>query len=80
MTEFHKANREKFFLAVEEDKRKKKSAALMEEAMYSELETNENEHPHKKPYIPFILEIGVVISQCTTKQKTKAISTSSCND
>ena len=80
LTEFHKAIIKKFFLAGEEDKGKKKSAALMEEAMYFELENDENEHPHLKHYIPFISEIAVVISQCTTKQKTKVISTSSCND
>ena len=80
LTEVHKATIHKLFLAGEEDKGKKKSSALMKDAMYSELEKEDNEHPCKKHYIPFISKIAVVISPCTTKQKRIVISTSLCLD
>ena len=60
----------------EEDKGKKKSSALMVEAMVYQFENegNENDHPHKKHYVPFVSEVTVVISQLSTGKKKSVTS------
>ena len=76
MTDEHKEMITIFFMEGEEDKGKKKSSALMVEAMVSHFENegNENDHPHKTHYVPFVSEVTVVISQLSTGENKSVTS------
>ena len=68
MTSAHIEMIQKYFYEREDDKRMKKSAALMVEAMTEELDSGVS-HPNQKHYIPYVSEVTVVISQLSTKCK-----------
>ena len=81
MTDEYKQMIQKYFEEGEKDKGKKKSPAMMVEAMYSDLKKNgyNGQHPHKKHYVPFISEVTVVVNQCSTTTKKKKPSSSESN-
>ena len=73
----HKDMIKKFFEDGEKDKGMKMSAALMLEAMISNLDMIHTDgHPHPKHYLPSISGITVVINQLSmSKKKRKVIKT-----
>ena len=77
ITADHKDMIENFFEDGEKDKGMKMSAALMLEAMTSNLDMIHTDgHPHPKHYLPSISEITVVINQLSmSKKKRKVIKT-----
>ena len=60
----------KYFEEGNKDKGKKKSAALMIEAMKEEC-SDGGSHPKKKYYIPYNSEVTAIIGQLATKNKKK---------
>lgn len=70
LTEEHKEMITQFFEDGERDKGLKMSAALMVEAMKSNVEMIDDAvHPHRKHYLPSISEVTVIINQLSSKRK-----------
>ena len=70
MNDSHKEMIMKYFEEGNKDKGKKKSAALMIEAMKEEC-SDGGSHPKKKYYIPYNSEVTAIIGQLATKNKKK---------